>query len=140
VTVPMNLQWLLYVLGGLGAALLFTAWGMIFLRLRSKSKYPHENLEQIENKTYKNEVVLISGRKFVGCHFEHVTFLYNGGGVGFDRCKFSGFHLKSDIEEVNGMISLLHNLGFLKIPVFDEGGLKPPSNPIPDELLATKEE
>jgi len=134
----MNLQ--LYVFGGLGFALLITAWGMIFVRTRPRPQYRTTDLEKIENKTYRNEIVLISGRHFVGCKFENVTFLYNGGGVGLDRCVFGGFQLKSDIPEVTGMVSILNALGLLKIPVVDEGGLKLPTNPIPDEVLRAKDQ
>ena len=109
----MTAPWWLYGIGIIAIALLLTAWAMIAIRSRKKG-YSLTDLELVENRTFRNEVVLISGRQFNGCRFENVTLLYNGGGTGFDRCGFAGFHLKSEIPEVNGMIAILNNLGFLK--------------------------
>jgi hypothetical protein len=128
----------LLILAAIGIALFIAACVMIFVRLRVFSRRPQYKLTDLtltENATYRNEVVLISGRKFVGCNFYNVTLLYNGGGTGFDRCKFFGFTIKSDIPDVNGMIVLLHNIGFLKVPVFDQSGIVPPSNPMPEALM-----
>lgn len=90
------------------------------------------NFTQVRGKTFRNERVLLDGFDYEGCTFENVTLVYNGGAGRMHNNKVAGFIITSDVPEIHSAITLLFNLGLLKIPVMDDtGAVLQPSNPFP---------
>ncbi|MEH6950795.1 hypothetical protein V4R08_05525 [Nitrobacter sp. NHB1] len=121
--------------GVLGAGLI--TWILIGIGLRlyqpiarssRKAKGPPQ---RIRGKVFTNEEVMLSGFEYYDCEFRNVTLVYDGGIGGIVGCRFHGFMFKSNIPEVETFVRLLHDLGMLKIPVFQDGQTLKPSNPFP---------
>ena len=107
-----------------GTLLLVTSWAMIHGR-RAKDITPKTmaDLEVIENKLFERERVIIDGKKFIGCTFNEVKLICNGELFSFQHCKFgSGLTVGSDKDSFETFVTLLHELGFLAIPVKDKDG------------------
>jgi hypothetical protein len=70
----------------------------------------------VSGKTFKNERVLLDGTLYQECSFWNVTFIYNGTtSVKFTRNKIYGtFILRSDSPAVDGVLSLMKGLGYLR--------------------------
>jgi hypothetical protein len=88
-------------------------------------------LTTVTGKLFKNERVMLDGFKYTRCTFENVTLVYNGGNGEFAYNTVRGFMLASDVPQINYVMKMLFDLGFLKVPLVDDGGQLTPSNPIP---------
>ncbi len=50
-------------------------------------------VRKVENQTFRNAVVHVTGNAFLGCEFYNCTFVFHGLPFRFDTCKFDGAHL-----------------------------------------------
>jgi len=50
-------------------------------------------IRKVEDQTFQNAVVHVTGNKFFRCVFHSCTFVFHGLPCGFDSCKFHGSHL-----------------------------------------------
>ncbi len=57
-------------------------------------------MKEIRNKTFKNETVVLDGKKFIDCSFQDCELVYSGGltawtGTKFQKCRL---HLRGAAE------------------------------------------
>lgn len=74
--------------------------------------YFEQSLQQISNRTYKDETVMLDGRFFFNCTFDNVLFAYNGGKVtmsGVSITNLRGF--VSPRSEIINIMNVLKGLG-----------------------------
>ncbi len=73
-------------------------------------------VRKVENQTFRNAVVHVTGNKFFGCEFHSCTFVFHGLPCGFDSCQFDGGHLwrleftVHDADQWDDFISTLANV------------------------------
>jgi hypothetical protein len=84
--------------------------------------------QNFTGRTFRNEVVMLDYRSYIGCTFYNVTFVYDGGPTRLERNEIHGAMIRSKNSEINSAIQLLHEFGFLNRPVVDEHGEVPRSN------------
>ena len=76
--------------------------------------YFEQPLQQISNRAYRNETVLLDGRFFYNCTFNNVLFAYNGGKVeisGGSIVNTKG--IVSPRSDVINIMNVVNGLGFL---------------------------
>ena len=72
--------------------------------------------EIIEDKTFRNEVVVLDGKRFINCNFYNITFEYNGNApVQMIDVKIGGINIKSENPSIQTMMKI-----FKELKVFDE--------------------
>jgi hypothetical protein len=122
--------------GVFGAAIL--TWLVIGLGLNLYAlplTFPRKNtksLEEVRQRQFRNSDVRLDGKRFIGCELDNVSFIYNGEVFAMEHCTLGGIIVKTEVPEVEAMMGLLFNLGFLKVPVRGSQGELSPKMPMPD--------
>ena len=99
---------------GLLTALVLSA--IYALAMKVRDPWKSYRLETVSNKKFVNERVVIDGKRFVQCHFENVTIVFNGKApYDFFRVTSSGEnYLESNNAQYQRLLSLMHGTGMLK--------------------------
>lgn len=105
-------------------------WIDYFIRKATTITFPKTNRisETKRGQVFRNQEVLLDGIRYEQCEFHNVTFKYNGGIVAFTNNQIFGCVIASDVPELNGLAHLLHQFGFLRVPMMDEQGDVPMGN------------
>lgn len=106
-------------------------WINVFLQSRSDGalvSVPDPEWADFVGMTFHNEEVLLDYRRYIGCKFHNVTFVYNGGKVSMTRNEIHGFKIISRNKTINDSMVLLHELGAFRFQVVDNFGTVPRRN------------
>lgn len=74
----------------------------------------------VSGRTFRNEKVLLDGYRYEGCTFINCTLIYNGGAGELRNNKFDAPIIESDVPEIEKMIFLLNELGYVNVPILRE--------------------
>lgn len=100
-----------------------------------KTSSNQAELITIEGRFFQNQRVVLDGFRYVNCTFTSVTLVFNGGKFSLERNRFlTSLFTASDKAELETMVKVLFDLGFMRVPVITPSGQILPSNPIPDAL------
>lgn len=113
-----------YLALGVSIGMWFSFW------LSRKEKQPVQNLlqnskelEVVSNKEFHNEVINLSGKKYINCKFFNVTLNYNGGSYSLDRNEFFGTPVfRTDNGDVWGLAVLLMEIYQVNMTLQDKHG------------------
>jgi len=105
---------------GASAAIWIDYW------IRAKTTVTIEKTTKIKkfvrNKLFRNQTVPLDGYSYEQCEFRNVTFLYNGGKADLLHNKLYGCTVSSSVPEINDFVFLLHQIGMLKVAVYNSDG------------------
>jgi len=101
---------------GKGLAAFFVVLGLLLLGGNLWVYVFPTELEHIEGNTFRNERVILDGKRYLKCTFENVTFVYGGGPGELYQNEIKGqlrFNISGN-KEISRMVYILQVLGALR--------------------------
>jgi hypothetical protein len=83
-----------------------------------------EKLQLVANKHYTSTEVKLDDMHYVGCSFDSVTFVYNGGPFAFEKNRIGRHVIKSDKPALNRFANLLVLFGHTNSALVNEEGVR----------------
>jgi len=110
------------LIAGVLAVASIVLWSF-FPHTEKKTDWNHFKFETVTGKTFRNQKVIMDGKAFYDCTFDHVEFEYNGTAPSqMYGAKFDGIGFVSQSREVNGAFVIMKGLGLLN-PNIDLSGI-----------------
>ncbi|MGQ0589875.1 MAG: hypothetical protein ACT4N8_10150 [Sphingosinicella sp.] len=80
-------------------------------------------LQLVVGTKFRNQNVPVDGRRYLGCEFHNVTFVYNGGPFAFEQCTIGGHTIRTDDPRLNRFTNLLVTFGHIATGLQTPSGL-----------------